>query len=106
MRRLCTILDNQFNGNIFPLHFDSDDVPKDEHIGYVASIKGDELLPGGGRQISLDSLDFQVYDFAYIPIELLSSIYQQFLHIEGKGEKVGAYYTPEYLADYLVSEMS
>jgi hypothetical protein len=26
--------------------------------------------------------------------------------LEGKGEKVGAYYTPEYLADYLVSEMS
>jgi len=107
LRHLCTILDNRFNGNIFPLDFDSNDAPKDEQVGYVASIfKGDELLPGGGRQLSLDSLDFQIYDFAYIPIELLSSIYQQFLHIEGKGKKVGAYYTPEYLADYLVSEMS
>lgn len=107
LRHLCTILDDRFNGNIFPLDFDSDDAPKDEHVEYVASIfKGDELLPGGGRQISLDSLDFQVYDFAYIPIGLLSSIYEQFLHSEGKGERVGAYYTPEYLADYLVSEMS
>ncbi len=107
LRHLCTVLDNRFNGNIFPLDFDSEDTPKDEHVEYVASIfKGDELLPGGGGQFSLDSLDFQVYDFAYIPIELLSSIYEQFLHIEGKGKKVGAYYTPEYLADYLVSEMS
>jgi hypothetical protein len=104
LRHLCTILDNRFNGSIFPLDFDGDNSPKDEHIERVASIfKGDEQLPGG-RQLSLEN--FQVYDFAYIPIELLSSIYEQFLHIEGKGKKVGAYYTPEYLADYLISEMS
>ena len=104
LRQLCTVLDNRFNGNIFPLDFEGEDAPEDEHIAFVASVfKGDQLLSGGGRQLSLD---FQVYDFAYIPIELLSSIYEQFLHIEGKGKKVGAYYTPEYLADYLVSEMS
>ena len=105
LRHLCTILDNRFNGSIFPLNFSGDNAPKDEHVEQVASIfKGDEQLPGGGRQLSLEN--FQVYDFAYIPIELLSSIYEQFLHIEGKGKKVGAYYTPEYLADYLISEMS
>src|SRR6266699_7204573 len=44
---LCTILDDRFNGNIFPLDFESDDAPKDEHVGYLASIfKVDELLPG------------------------------------------------------------
>lgn len=103
LRHLCTILDSRFKGSIFPLDFDGVNAPKDEHVEYVASIfKGDELLPGG-RQLSLD---FQVYDFSYIPIELLSSIYEQFLHVEGKGKKVGAYYTPEYLADYLISEMS
>ncbi|HVB24014.1 MAG TPA: N-6 DNA methylase [Ktedonobacteraceae bacterium] len=104
LRHLCTILDNRFNGSIFPLDFDGNEAPNDEHVEYVASIfKGDELLPGGGRQLSLN---FQVYDFAFIPIELLSSIYEQFLHAEGKGQKVGAYYTPQYLADYLISEMS
>jgi N-6 DNA Methylase len=104
LRHLCTILDNRFNGSIFPLDFEAEDAPNDEQVEIVASIfKGDEQLPGGGRQLSLD---FQVYDFAYIPIELLSSIYEQFLHAEGKGKKVGAYYTSEYLADYLISEMS
>jgi len=108
LRRLCTILDVRFNGSIFPLDFDSDQAPGDEHVRQVASIfKGDEQLPGeGGLQLSLDNLDFRVYDFAYIPVGLLSSIYEQFLHIEGKGRKVGAYYTPEYLADYLISEMN
>jgi N-6 DNA Methylase len=105
LHHLCTVLDNRFNGSIFPLNFDSDALLKNEHVEQVASVfKGDELLPGGIRQRSLEN--FQVYDFAYIPIELLSSIYEQFLHIEGKGKKVGAYYTPEYLADYLISEMS
>ncbi len=105
LSRLCTVLDNRFNGSIFPLDFGGENAPEDEHVQQVASIfKGDELLSGGGRQLSLEN--FQVYDFAYIPIELLSSIYEQFLHAEGKGQKVGAYYTPEYLADYLISEMS
>lgn len=105
LRRLCAILEGRFNGGIFPLDFDSDDAPTDEHVEWVASIfNGDEPLSGGGRQLSLP--DFQVYDFAYIPIELLSSIYEQFLHAEGKGQRVGAYYTPEYLADYLISEIS
>lgn len=104
LRQLCTILDTRFNGSIFPLDFDSNHAPGDEHVRLVASIfKGDELLSGGWRQ---PSLDFQVYDFAYIPVGLLSSIYEQFLHFEGKGRKVGAYYTPEYLADYLISEMN
>jgi len=103
LRRLCTVLDDRFNGSIFPLHFEGEHAPKDEHVKQVASIfKGDEQLPGG-LQLSLEN--FQVYDFAYIPIGLLSSIYEQFLHAEGKGKREGAYYTPEYLADYLISEM-
>ncbi len=104
LRRLCTVLDDRFNGSIFPLHFAGEHAPKDEHVKQVSSIfKGDEQLSGGGRQLSLEN--FQVYDFAYIPIGLLSSIYEQFLHAEGKGKSEGAYYTPEYLADYLISEM-
>lgn len=105
LRRLCTILEDRFNGGIFPLDFDNNDAPTDAHIEWVASIfNGDEPLLGGVRQLSLP--EFRAYDFAYIPIELLSSIYEQFLHAEGKGRQAGAYYTSEYLADYLISEMS
>ncbi len=118
LRRLCAVLDERFNGSIFPLDFRQNTVLKDTHVKLVAAIfKGDEPL-SGGMQPSLDFEDFQVYNFAYIPIELLSSIYEQFLHAlskdmeqgqalgKSKGAEEGAYYTPKYLADYLISEMS
>jgi hypothetical protein len=105
LRQLCALLEDRFNGGIFPLDFDGDTAPTDGHVEWVASIfNGDEPLSGGVRQLSLP--EFQAYDFAYIPIELLSSIYEQFLHAEGTGRRAGAYYTPEYLADHLISEMS
>src|SRR2546422_2160272 len=39
-------------------------------------------VPGSG-QMPL----FRPYDFSFIPIELLSAIYEQFLHDEGKGSE-------------------
>lgn len=105
LRQLCTMLDGRFNGNIFPIDFENEKLLLDEHVALVAAIfKGDQLSIHGERQLSFEH--FQVYDFAYIPIELLSSIYEQFLHIEGKGRNIGAYYTPAYLADYLIEEMN
>jgi hypothetical protein len=96
LRRLCTLLEKRFHGNVFPIDFASADAPHDEHVAQVAAIfKEDAALAGEVRQISLP--DFQAYDFAYIPVELPSAIYEQFLHAEGKGRQAGAYYTPEYL---------
>lgn len=53
---------------------------------------------------------FDAYDFSHIPIETLSSVYEQFLHDvkEGqpsRGRTLGAYYTPLPLADYVLSEL-
>jgi hypothetical protein len=56
-------------------------------------------------------LDFQAYDFSHIPIETLSCVYEQFLHDNSDekgpslGKRLGAYYTPIALADYVISEM-
>lgn len=103
LRNLVEVLDDQFNGNIFPLNFANAGLT-DEVVSLVASVfEGDQILPGDLRQLSFD---FNIYDFAYIPVEMLSSIYEQFLHIEGKGKHIGAFYTPEYLADYLLAEMN
>ncbi len=104
LRILVEILEDQLNGNIFPLDLRENTDLANEHVAAVASVfKGDQLVPDDLFQLSLD---FKVYDFAYIPIETLSSIYEQFLHAEGKGKQIGDYYTPEYLADYLLSEMN
>lgn len=101
LRRLTEALEARFNGDIFPLPLSGADAPDDSTVAYVASVfKGDEAK---GGQLALD---FQVYDFSFIPVEVLSSIYEQFLRRQEHVRKVGAYYTPEPVADYLVSELN
>jgi hypothetical protein len=102
LRTLIDFLDDQLNGSIFPLDFNTAAGLTNEVIALVASIfKGDTLV----STLKQLSLDFKIYDFEYIPIETLSSIYELFLHAEGKVKTDGAIYTPEYLADYLLAEI-
>jgi type I restriction-modification system DNA methylase subunit len=97
---LTEVLENRFNGAIFPLPSNIEAILSDEIVSLVAStFKGDNPISG---QLHLD---FEAYDFSYIPVETLSSIYEQFLHSQGTGKKVGAVYTPEPVADYLLCEL-
>jgi len=97
---LTEVLENRFNGAIFPLPSNIEAILSDEIVSLVAStFKGDDPVSG---QLHLD---FEAYDFSYIPVETLSSIYEQFLHSQGTGKKVGAVYTPEPVADYLLCEL-
>jgi methylase of polypeptide subunit release factors len=97
---LTETLEHRFNGAIFPLPPNIEATLSDEMVSLVAStFKGDDLASG---QIHMD---FDAYDFSYIPVETLSSIYEQFLHSQGTGKKVGAVYTPEPVADYLLCEL-
>ncbi len=100
---LAEVLEDRFNGAIFPLPSNIEGTLSDEIVSLVAStFKGDDPVSG---QLHLDSKDFKAYDFSYIPVETLSSIYEQFLHSQGTGKKVGAVYTPEPVADYLLCEL-
>ncbi len=97
---LTEVLENRFNGAVFPLPPDVTTIVGDEIVSLVAStFKGDDPISGQFH------LDFEAYDFSYIPVETLSSIYEQFLHSQGTGKKVGAIYTPEPVADYLLCEL-
>jgi N-6 DNA Methylase len=97
---LNEVLENRFNGAIFPLPSNIEATLSNEIVSLVAStFKGDNPISG---QLHLD---FEAYDFSYIPVETLSSIYEQFLHSQGTGKKVGAVYTPEPVADYLLCEL-
>lgn len=97
---LSDALEARFNGSVFPLPLSGPDAPDDDAVAYVAGVFAGDEAQG---QIALE---FAAYDFSFIPIELLSSIYEQFLRREEKVAKVGAYYTPELAADYLVSELN
>jgi methylase of polypeptide subunit release factors len=99
--KLTELLENRFNGAIFPLPANVEEIlGNDEIVALVASaFKGDDLESGQMH------LNFNAYDFSYIPVETLSSIYEQFLNSQGTGKKVGAVYTPEPVADYLLCEL-
>lgn len=46
----------------------------------------------------------RVYRFDHIPVELLSEVYDRFLHSEGSKKAHGAYYTPRRLAALVVEQ--
>ena len=101
-RRLSKEVEATFNGQIFPIPWGGQRAPTAKAVTEVARVFAGED-PSSGQM----ALPFTAYDFSYIPIELLSSIYEQFLHAEGPeaSESDGAHYTPEPLAEYLVSEV-
>lgn len=97
--KLTDALQARFSGQIFPIDFNRMDAPTDNDVSFVASVfRGDDE--------NRLSFGFDLYDFSYIPIEMLSSVYEQFLHIEDVADLAGAFYTPEPLADYLISELN
>lgn len=93
-------LEDWLNGKVFPLgKFES------EHLKLVAgTFAGDS--PNGQLHLA-----FEAYDFSYIPIETLSVVYEQFLHISetdeetSRGKKAGAYYTPVPLVNFILAEL-
>lgn len=97
---LASELQLRFNGDIFPLPSGDDRRWRTNGaIPFLARIFDGDMPDG---QLALD---FDIYDFSYIPVELLSSIYEQFLKSEGRGADDGVVYTPEALADYVLSEL-
>ena len=102
---LLNRLDDWLNGSIFPLSDEELQEIGEERIRQVAGVfRGD--TPEGQRH-----LDFDAYDFSYIPIETLSVIYQQFLHAaehssgRSQGRERGAYYTPVPLANFILDTL-
>jgi hypothetical protein len=99
-RRLTEAVDERFSGRIFPINWNSSEAPNGAAVRAAArAFAGEEV---DSAQIPL----FRPFDFEYIPIELLSAIYEQFLHDEGEeGADQGAFYTSEPVADYLLAQM-
>lgn len=110
---VCEKLDGFLNGRVFPLKFRGKDAPTAEQIQRVAgAFDGDEF--DGGWQFHLP---FTAFKFSYIPIETLSMIYEQFLHLPDKpeteddadeqteGRKAGAYYTPIPVVNFMLAEL-
>ncbi len=108
VEQLFATLRKDFNGDLFvaPCSFEVEGcgpVLEASHLTILARFRsGREEMRGSGGQYRI-----WPYNFKYIPVELISAVYDQFL---SKGEpgarrERGAYYTPMLLADVVVSQV-
>jgi hypothetical protein len=96
--KLVKAVEKRFNGQIFPLDSTMMAGLTDPIVNFIGRVFSGEESTG---QLGF----FREYDYQYIPVELLSAIYEQFLHDESPERPDGAFYTPEHLADYLIWEL-
>jgi len=86
-----------FKGDIFPLSDEEfDEITLNQYKVIKRLLNGENIESG---QLSL----FDFYDFAIIPIEFISNVYEMFIGQENQ-KKEGAYYTPLFLVDYILKE--
>jgi hypothetical protein len=107
--RLFEWLDQRFNGDLFPEKADYCGVPrsswglekeyvKERHLALLADFIGGKLdMPSG--QYSL----WPYYSFDIIPLEFISSIYEDF--VTNRADEEGIHYTPAYLVDYVLDRV-
>lgn len=87
-----------FNGDMFPGVDDEARVVEQKHLDLIRNLMYGDV--GTQRK-----LFFYAYDFSIIPIELISSIYEEFYHEEsGEGHAQGAFYTPPALVEFVLSQ--
>ncbi len=95
-------LKKRFNGDLFSIK--RSDMPSNgQMIVFYDFFRGDDYLQDGYTQLRLFP-----YDFSVIPISLISNIYETFFSMDEewktKKKAVGAFYTPHYLADFMVQQ--
>ena len=106
LKRLFEALQQDFNGDLFiaPCSFDAADHGprfRASHLEVLARFRsGREAMRGPGGQYR-----FWPYNFRYVPVELVSAVHDRFLAERGPDRRTsGAYYTPMFLADTVISQ--
>lgn len=97
-------LAKDFNGDMFPEVDDEENAVKQTHLDRIQGLLYGEV----GIQ---KKLFFYSYQFDIIPLDLISSIYEEFYHPstdddekKSKARQDGAYYTPPVLAEFVLSQ--
>jgi len=105
LERLFAYLREILNGDVFvgPGVF--------EATGIVTALEPRHLAPiadfrEGAYEMETGQARFWPYDFRFIPVELISAIYDKFLNEDDKARKEsGSYFTPRFLADLVVDQV-
>jgi hypothetical protein len=86
-----------FNGDTFPIDEDEHDRIQQEHLD---KLRGFLIGSTSGQQ----ELFFFAYRFDVIPIELISTIYEEFYNErKGKDQNQGSHYTPPALVEFVLA---
>ena len=90
-------LKSEFNGTMFDTALDDEEGSIEKaHFDILAFFLGRHDVASGQM-----SLGFDAYDFRFIPVEIISAIYEEFMKgtDPDKQRDEGAYYTPRHLAE-------
>lgn len=104
-RKFFARMSETFNGDLFP--------PPPRDASLVDQLTPERLeiaqciISGTEVASGQISLPFWRYDFSVIPIEVISSIYERFIHTAKPDEaiKAGTHYTPVNLVDFVLSQV-
>ncbi|RJR46750.1 MAG: type I restriction endonuclease subunit M [Desulfobacteraceae bacterium] len=91
-------LGNDFNGDLFTADLETEGSHiKVEHLDLL-----DRFFHG--TDVRTGQQAFWPYDFSFIPIETISAIYEYFLKTAGeeRRKETGAFYTPRFLAEFVL----
>ncbi len=89
-----------FNGNVFEWTDKDKDILRKIDLSLLADLLEAKKISLESKQLEL--FDWRYFEFKYIPVELISRLYEEFLGTNKK-EK-GLYYTPAHLVRLLVDE--
>ncbi len=89
-------LADRFNGDLFPISALEREQVRLRHLQLLGRFLG-------GEEVSSGQMFFWAYDFKYIPIEVISAIYETFLNEDRR--RTSAYYTPPEVVDFVLNEV-
>lgn len=98
--KLLEKLQKDFNGNVFEWTDIEKTILNKIDLSLLAKALNGYVDPNNRDQLVLELIRY--YEFSYVPVELISRLYEEFLG-EDKRNK-GLYYTPSHLARLLVDE--
>ena len=76
-------LHDRFNGDIFPIDEEEKKIIRPENLEMLQRLFTEEVV---GDKSHRQKIFFWAYNFEFVPIELISSIYEEFLHEEEDGK--------------------
>lgn len=100
--RLFEWLQTTFNGDMFPASSSSQNSYEARHLKIVKDLVGGTTeIESGQRRL------WRFYDFKVIPVELISSIYENFLYSKDfkTAKELSVHYTPINLVDLVLDEI-